>query len=158
MELWRPPLLSSPSLLMTALRNTCWGEMTWIIMTTNDFPFSSGEGAYMGSKWKLHPFSVPGSLDTEISTKKVSVKITKSHMTFWKLMKNIVNPRESRRPDMRSQDKRLNESQLSTMRTEPHPGWQPSLCVFWEWSEKSALNRPYYLYLSWLTEMLWQNS
>ena len=34
--------------------------MTWIIMTTSDFPVSSGEGAGK-DLWKLHRFSVPGS-------------------------------------------------------------------------------------------------
>ena len=58
---------------------------------------------------KTSPLLCPRLTQTpETSTKKVSVKITKSHMTFWKLMKNIVNLRESRRPDMRGQDKRLN--------------------------------------------------
>ena len=79
---------------------------------------------------KTSPLLCPWLTQTpEISTKKVSVKITKSHMTFWKLMKNIVNLRESRRPDMRGQDKRL--SGVSAVyredRATPRVGSPPSV-------------------------------
>ena len=65
----------------------------------------------------------------ESSTKKVSVKITKTHMTFWKLMKTTVNLRESRRPDMRGQDKRLSgvSAVYSGDRATPGVGSPPSV-------------------------------
>ena len=79
---------------------------------------------------KTSPLLCPRLTQTpETSTKKVSVKITKSHMTFWKLMKNIVNLRESRRPDMRGQDKRLNgvSAVYGGDRVTPRVGSPPSV-------------------------------
>lgn len=127
------PHSSSPGpLLMTALINTCWGKMSWIIMTTNNFSFCSGEGAGK-DLWKLHPFPVPSSLRPRHQNlpqkNKFSVKITKTHTTFWKLMKNTVNLRESRRPDMRGQDKRLNgvSAVYGGDRATPRVGSPPSV-------------------------------
>lgn len=153
------PASSPVPCTVIALIHTCWGEMTWLIMTTNDSPFSSGDGAGR-DLWKLCPFSAPGSLwprHQKLPEKKFPLELPRHG--FLKTNEEHCEPKRIKetRHERAGQTAQWSLSCLWWGQSHTQ-GWQPSLFIFWGWSEKSALSWPYYLYLSWLTEMFWQKS